>query len=783
MKLYKFGGSSLADSECFKKVFNIVKENNCKYVVVSATKNTTNDLISLTETIDQKEIKKIILKISKRHTDIIENLSLDQEKFKEYFKKHVKEIKALLNSVNILRERTPEEIIEIISGYGELWSSFILTELLNYNKLNAQQIDARDFLTINNDETIDYETSSDLLNKIKNDEFYNIITGYLARNNSGITRTLKRNGSDYSASIIGNLIDAESVSIWTDVSGVCSADPRVVKDAKFLKNISYNEAIELAHFGASVVHPKTMTPLMKKNIPIIIKNTFKPEDIGTKITNQITNGKLVKGFTVMENLALFNIEGSALVGLPGNASKIFSKLKDLNISVILITQGSSEYSISFVINEKEAEKAKKGLNDLFEKEIQNNKLKEINYDSNVVILACVGDKMIDHIGIAGKIFKELGENNINIRSIAQGSSERNISIVLDKKDKNKALNKLHDYFFNDKYYNVFLIGVGGVGFELYNQLKNLCNSKIKISGVCNSKKMFLENKNPKVLNEEGDDFNLDSILNYMNGLSGEKIIIDCTSSEKIASKYIKLMNEGIHIITPNKKASTSDIDYYKKIKNNKSSYFYETTVGAGLPVISTLKSILETGDEIVSIEATLSGTLSYIFNNLNNENDFSEIVNKAFEMGYTEPDPRDDLSGMDVARKALILAREIGLELELKDINVESLYSKDMEKLDVINFLKKISVLDNDIKRRKGSGKLCYIASITKENVEVKLQKIDESSSFYNLSGTDNMIVFKTKYNNQNPIVIKGAGAGVEVTANGILSDLIKLTKEVKLNE
>ena len=782
MRVHKFGGSSLADSKCFNQVFNIItKIDPVSFVVVSATYQTTNQLIELTDQDNLKRTDELLKALLDKHIKIMSELDLKTKEFENYFSNHSVEIKALLQSISILKERTPSQIIEIISGYGELWSSFILTELLKKHKVKAKQIDARNFLTVKeeiNGMSISYKESKQLLDKQIEEKTLHVITGYWARDQYGVATTLKRNGSDFSAAIVGNLIDAKEVSIWTDVSGVCSADPRIVKNAEYLKSLSYDEAIELAHFGAKVIHPKTMVPLMKKDIPIVIKNTFSPEDKGTYIIRNANNGHIVKGFTVMEDIALFNIEGSALVGLPGTAGNIFAQLKEQNISVILITQGSSEYSISFAIDSKDAEKAKAALNDFFNHQISKGKIKPIEYNQDCVIIAAVGDKMSSATGVAGKIFNSLGDNKINIKAIAQGSSERNISLITNKKDKNKALQCLHDVFFKEKHFNVFLIGTGGVGKEFLKQINTLDSEKVRVVGLCNSKQYCLSNDIEEL--SQGHKLNFDEITQKLKeDFFGEVVIVDCTSSELVVDQYLNWSELGFHIITPNKKANTRDIKFYKNLMNQKNKYYYETTVGAGLPVINTLKSLINSGDTVVEIEAVLSGTLSYIFNNLSDKN-FSEIVNAAYKLGYTEPDPRDDLGGMDVARKALILSRELGLTLSLDDIKVESLYPKELESLDVDDFLDAISQKDHDIeKMKKENHKLAYIAHISAKGIEIQLKSVDSSNPFYSLNGTDNMVVFKTQRYNNNPLVIKGPGAGVEVTAAGVLADLIQLTKEV----
>jgi aspartokinase/homoserine dehydrogenase 1 len=783
MIVHKFGGSSLENAGCFKKVLNIITEKNpSQFIVVSATKGTTNKLIEFSQTSN----KKIIKELKDFHLKIIQELNLKEHPFLNYFSSCEIEILGLLSSIEILKSSTPDSIIQLLSSYGELWSSFILTQLLNDNNIPANQVDARDFITVV-DNDIDFITSLELFDHLIVSESKNIITGFRARTKENVPCTLNRNGSDYTASIIGNLINAKAVYIWTDISGVCSADPRIVNNAHLIKSLSYDEAIELAHFGATVIHPKTMNPVIQKKIPIIIKNTFEPNHEGTIIQNEPSLENSIKGFSVMENLSLFNIEGNSLIGLPGVASNIFSVLKDNNISIILITQGSSEYSISFVIKSSNADTAKNALNTYFEFDINKGKLKEVDYQSNISIIACVGDNMSSNSGIAGDIFSCLGKNKINIRAIAQGSSERNISIVINSSDVNKSLNYLHNKFFEEKRYNIFVIGVGGVGKKLCERIVKIENPLINLVGFCNSAKMIFNNKDTKSLFVAGEAVNIEKAIDFMKKqYSGEFIIADCTSNNEISMNYLNWVDKGMNIVTANKKGLSADIEYFSNIQKNINKIKYETTVGAGLPIIGTIKSLIQSGDKINKIEATLSGTLSYIFNTLNEEVLFSSIVKEAFNLGYTEPDPRDDLNGNDIAKKALILARECGLNIELKDIEIDSLYNKKLDELNIEDFMSSLKNLDKSIQDfQEAKHKLCYTVSINLKNkkVSLKLVKINKKSNFFSLQGTDNMVVIHTDSYDTNPLVIKGPGAGVEVTSLGLLSDIIQIIEENPLEK
>lgn len=791
--IHKFGGSSLANANCFLQVRDIILNQDFSKnqgVVVSAVGGITDKLLSLCSLArEEKSFHENLQEIRNIHFNIIKDLKVDSS-LESIIQKDLDKIKIMLEAISFIK--VEDNMDEVISSFGELWSAQILNSLLRKEALDFSFLNAREFLIVkerNKDQKFLGKKSQELfLNKIENVNNF-VATGYVASLENKKPTTLKRNGSDYSAALIAQISEATQLTIWTDVCGVLCADPRIVKDAEIVRNLTYDEVLELAYFGAKVIHQKAINPLIKNQIPLLIKNTFHPDDPGTLIQKEGRNGKLVKGFSSIDEVSLINVEGKGLVGVSGVAGKMFSALKQENISVILISQSSSEYSICFAVKTASALLAKEILENEFFSEIKKGLIKDVQVISDCSIIAVVGDNMNSQAGVSGKVFSTLGSSNVNIKAIAQGSSERNISFVIDRKDRDKALNSLYYGLYKNKpEISVGIIGPGLIGKTLIKQIEEVKNSlscNLNIKAIMNSKNMWLgSNLTNDTLKEEGENKDLEKFKNHLS-LNGPKVIIDCTSSEKIAALYQDLLNQGFHVITPNKKANCFKMEDYTKLKTSASKYFYETTVGAGLPIISTLKELLDSGDTVLNIQGVLSGTLSYIFNNLTDQTSFSEVVLKAKDNGFTEPDPRDDLNGMDVARKILILAREAGDSLELSDLNVENLVSKK-ELLDVSlpDFLSRLDQLNAFIQVKQKEDlnkKLRYIAEYDKEKgVSIGLQAVDLSSPFYSLSGADNMVIIKTRRYRENPLVIRGPGAGAEVTAAGVLGDLIKLTKKIK---
>jgi aspartokinase/homoserine dehydrogenase 1 len=627
-----------------------------------------------------------------------------------------------------------------------------------------------------------------------------IITGFIARKSDGLQTTLGRNGSDFSASIFGDLLDAEEISIWTDVDGVLSADPRRVPDAAVIDSLSYNEAMELAYFGAKVIHPQTMAPAVAKGIPIRIRNTFAPEKPGSVIGERSVSSHPVKGITSIERIALINVEGTGMIGVPGTAQRLFGALRENGISVILISQGSSEHSICFAISEADIDLTERAVRQAFGPELQLGQIQNIDILREGCIISVVGDGMAGTPGIAGKMFGSLADAGVNVRAIAQGSSERNISVVIDQKHAAKALRSVHAGFYLSRHtISIGMIGPGAVGRTLLDQLASQADRlfrdfrlDLRLRGIITSQKMALSDA-PIPLDRWRDalthggpaDFRAFEDHIHADYLP-HAVILDCSASESVAEYYPGWLAAGIHIVTPNKKASSGRLALYSSIREARkaggSHYLYEATVGAGLPIIQTLRDLRETGDEIRRVEGILSGTLAYLFNVWDGRKPFSTIVREAKANGYTEPDPRDDLSGMDVARKLVILAREMGLPLEVAEIELEGLIPPALAECSPHAFMDRLSEMDAFMlprleKARSHGRVLRYVGSLdaASRRATVGLVELERSHPFANINLTDNIVRFVTGRYDKNPLVVQGPGAGPAVTAGGVFGDLLRV--------
>ena len=812
MKILKFGGTSIANQLCINNIIDIVKNETKCVVVVSAISGVTNLLNNCMNKAKEGDLKfKLeIDEIFIKHLDII-NLFISKKSEGElitFIKNELSKAEKLLRGISLVKEITPNIYSKIIVT-GEILSSKLINEIFISEKLNSRLVDGNDLIYISGDNQnhlIDWGKTRKKVKQLFNQNSFhiNVIPGFICKNENGDLSTLGRGGSDFSASIIANLLDAKSLEIWTDVSGVYTANPKIVSQARPIKKISYHEAMELSHFGAKVIYPPTIQPLIDKKIELKIKNTFSPENKGTLISNSVkkSNGQIVKGITFIDKVSILCIEGSGMIGIPGYSKRFFEVISNNNINIIMITQASSEHSICVALRKEDAKKGKKLIEKEFLSEIQLKKIDPIKLEENLVNIAIVGDKMKDHQGISGRMFSSLGLNNVNIRAIAQGSSERNISIIINENDTKKALNTLHEAFFEKyiKTLNLFIVGVGNVGSKLIEQirkqkkyLESYLRLRIKVIAIANSKKTLvnpnsIDTKNWRKELDNAEKTDLDNLFKEVKQLNlRNSIFIDNTADDRVSQEYKRYLENNIGVVTCNKIACADSFMNYKTLKTVSrkfnSPFLFETNVGAGLPVIDTLSNLIASGDQIIKIEAILSGSLNYIFNNFKTDDSFHKIVQDAMKKGLTEPDPRIDLSGIDVARKILILARESGLEIELDDVKINPFLPKEVCDIDDTDlFLKSLKKYKSHFNlyltnARFNQSSLKYVARLNDGKAEVGLKEIPPGHDFFNIEGSDNIILFYTARYKDNPLIVKGAGAGAAVTASGIFGDIIRIGK------
>ncbi len=815
MKVLKFGGSSVKNKENILKVFDILSSqyhNKGEYtVVVSAFGGITDQLISMSNLAADGDIA--YLDVFKEFSDRHHNTALEilseetYSKIKEELDNNHLTLKNLLHGIFLVRESSPRTMDYVLS-FGERNSAFIIASAFNERGIPASYLDARKIITT--DKSFGSAIVNFKLTEEKTSLFYknnaavlHVVTGFIAADLGGLTTTLGRGGSDYTASILSSVLGAEMLEIWTDVDGVLTCDPRKVKKAFTIPSLSYSEAMELSHFGAKVIYPPTIQPALLKDIPIYIRNTFNPSFRGTLI-NKETEASLAKeitGLSSLSDISLLRLQGSGMVGIPGISGRLFSALAKRGINVILITQGSSEHSISFAVKDMDALDAKAAIEDEFEKEINKKHLGEVEIENKLSIIAVVGEQMRNIPGVAGKLFTALGKNGVNVVAIAQGSSELNISFVVHSNDSVKALNLIHDSFFLSDFRTVhlFMLGVGLIGGTLLDQINSNAKKlleqeqlELKISGLSNSKKM--------VFSENGIDLNSwkEVLLGSENVSSpsafvdnmitlnlANSIFIDSTANAEIPLQYEKILGANVSIVTPNKVATSSSYKDYIKLKSlakkKNIDFLYETNVGAGLPIISTIKNLMSSGDRIIKLDAVLSGTISYIFNTFNSSLSFSSVVKDAQEKGLTEPDPRDDLGGTDVKRKITILAREAGIPLEMSDVKLDNILPKScLEAKDVEAFYRELEENDSMfntmvLKAENDNKKLRYVACLENGKASVKLVNVSEDNPFYSLEGSDNMIALTTNRYSNRPLVVKGPGAGADVTAAGVFAEILSI--------
>jgi aspartokinase/homoserine dehydrogenase 1 len=808
--VHKFGGTSLADADRYRAACEILlseRKGQRVAVVVSAMSGVTNALIESVNLAAAQDDSYLgtLQSLEERHLQTIERLQLGEASLREIIISDFNAIKEVLRGVWITRLAS-ERIIEFVSGHGELWSAQLLHAYLESQNHRSTWLDARKTLVVEpdmNTVSVDWQTSKQKLHNEQAhclDTDFLVITGYIASTHDGVATTLKRNGSDLSASIFGALLNADPVTIWTDVDGVFSADPRLVPEAEVIPELSYQEASELAYFGAKVIHPSTMSPAIAHNITVWIKNTFKPDAPGTRISSASPKDKPIKGFAAVEDMVLINVEGTGMIGIPGVAHKVFGALRSVNVSVVMISQASSEHSICFAVPRVHAELAKKTVQETFVVEIQRGEIQTIDLTDDCCIVAMVGDGMIDRLGMAGKFFSALGKAGINVRAIAQGSSERNISAVIQQAEATKALRAIHSAFYlSNQTLSIGVIGTGLIGGTLLNQLQTRIEElkrhrgiDLRVRGIMNSRKMILADRRLALdrwrdeVGENAQGADLETFINHVNADHlPHAVLIDATASTELTTHYEDWLSRGINIITPNKKSNAGPLAAYRSLREtarkHQRHFLYETNVGAGLPIIQTLRGLVETGDEIIKIEGVLSGTLSYIFNSLNGRRTFSEVVREAHSLGLTEPDPREDLSGMDVARKLIILAREMGLDVEMDAVRVESLVAEDLRSGTVDQYLNALGQHDQTIAALLNSARdkgevVRYVGTIDADgNLSAQMRNYPIDHPFAGLNGSDNIVSFQTVRYNSQPMIVRGPGAGPEVTAAGVFADLLRL--------
>jgi len=809
----KFGGTSVANAENISKTISVVlnaQKEGPLMVVVSALGGTTDLLLGAGRSAAEgrTDYKEKIKLIEERHFDTIKNLIPVAHQSSIIFevKRRVNELEDLCDGIFLIGEFSPRTADKIAS-YGELLSSLIISQRLNSLNVEHQWVDSRELIRTDSNYTfaaVDTGVTNAQVKKYIADHtspLY-LLPGFIASDTGGNTTTLGRGGSDYTAAILAAATDAEKLEIWTDVSGMMTADPRLVPNAKVIPNISYQEAMELSHFGAKVIYAPTIQPVMAKGIPLWIKNTFAPNDTGTEIERKArAGGNAVSGLSSIDRVSLLLLEGSGMIGIPGFSKRLFEALSKEKINVILITQSSSEYSICVAIDENNVDKAKKAVDEEFANEIALQKLEPLQVENKLSIVALVGDNMKSHQGISGKMFAAMGRNGVNIRAIAQGSSEKNISAVISSADVKKAINVLHEEFFETTYrqINLFIVGVGNVGSRLLAQLQQQqsyllehLGLQVRVVGLTNSRMMLLDENGIDLTSwkdklDSGIKMSLHEFINFISEKNlRNSIFLDNTANADVAACYDRLLQKSISVVACNKIACSAEYSQYRRLKDLAreftTSFHFETNVGAGLPVIGTLNDLLRSGDEIERIEAVLSGTLNFVFNHYDGTRPFAEVVKQAQDEGYTEPDPRLDLGGTDVMRKILILARESGYKMEMSEIANDSFLPSSCMDGDVANFYKELAKHEGHFHKLydeafENGKKLKFVAKLDKGKASVGLQHISKEHDFFHLYGKDNAVLFHTKRYSQQPLVIKGAGAGAEVTASGIFADIMRAAR------